>query len=65
MAENFPKPKEGNRYSGTGRTEGPKQDDTKQTHTKHIVIKMSKVKQKERILKAAREEQRVIYKKLP
>ena len=26
--------KEGNRYPGTGRTEGPKQDDPKQTHTK-------------------------------
>ena len=34
MAENFPKPKEKNRYSGTGSTEGPKLDEPKQTHTK-------------------------------
>ena len=29
-----PKPKEGNRYPGTGSTEGPKQDEPKQTYTK-------------------------------
>ena len=26
MADDFPKPKEGNRYQGTGSTEDPKQD---------------------------------------
>ena len=31
---NFLKSREGNRYPGTGSTEGPKQDEHKQTHTK-------------------------------
>ena len=31
----------------------------------HIIIKMAKIKDKERILKAAREKQRVIYKGIP
>ena len=30
----LPKPKEGNRYAGTGSTEGPKQDEPKQINTK-------------------------------
>ena len=30
----FPKPKEGNRCLGTGSTEDPKEDKSKQTHTK-------------------------------
>ena len=37
--------------------------DTKRITTRHIIIKMSKVK--ERILKAAREKQRVTYKGVP
>ena len=45
--------------------DGPKQDEPKQTHTTHIIIKMAKVKDKERILKAAREKQRVTYKGIP
>ena len=32
---------------------------------RHIIIKMPKVKDKERILKAAREKQRVTYKGVP
>ena len=36
--------------------------DPKRTTTRHIIIKMPKVKDKERILKAAREKQRVTYK---
>ena len=36
MAEHFLKSKEGNRYPGTGSTEGPKQDEQKQTHTKTL-----------------------------
>ena len=36
--------------------------DPKRTTTRHIIIKMTKVKDKERILKAAREKQRVTYK---
>ena len=36
--------------------------DPKSTTPRHIIIKMPKVKDKERILKAAREKQRVTYK---
>ena len=39
--------------------------DVKKTTTRHIIIKMPKVKDKERILKAAREKQRVTYKGVP
>ena len=40
----------------------PNKLDPKRTMPKHIIIKMPKVKDKERILKAAREKQRVTYK---
>ena len=36
--------------------------DAKRTTPRHITVKMPKVKDKERILKAAREKQRVTYK---
>ena len=39
--------------------------DTKKTTTRHNIIKMPKVKDKERILKPAREKQRVTYKGVP
>ena len=42
----------------------PNKLDPKRT-LRHIIIKMSKAKDKERILKAAREKQRVTYKELP
>ena len=35
--------------------------DTKRNTSKHIIIKMPKVRDKERILKAGREKQLVIY----
>ena len=38
--------------------------DARRTSLRHIIIKMSKVKDKERILKAAREKQIVTYKGL-
>ena len=37
----------------------------KRTTARHIIIKMPKAKDKERILKAAREKQRVTYKGVP
>ena len=43
----------------------PNKMDTKKPTLRHILIKMPKVKDKERILKAARERQRVIYKGVP
>ena len=39
--------------------------DAKRPTPRHIIIKMQKVKDKERILKAAREKQSVIYRGLP
>ena len=39
--------------------------DPKSTIPRHIIIKIPKVKDKERILKATREKQRVIYKGVP
>ena len=47
----------GNRYTSPGSTESPKQVGPKEDHTKTHLIKMPKVKDKERILKAAREKQ--------
>ena len=55
----------GNRHTSPGSSESPKQDgwsQTKRTTPRHLIIKMPKVKDKERILKAAREKQRVTYK---
>ena len=39
--------------------------DTKRTTPRHIIIKMPKIKDKERILKATREEQLVTYEGVP
>ena len=43
----------------------PNKLDPKRTTSRHIIIKMPKVKDKERILKAARERQRVVWKGVP
>ena len=43
----------------------PNKMDTKRTTPRHIIIKMPKFKDKERILKAAREKQLVAYKGVP
>ena len=39
--------------------------DPKRTTPRHIIIKMSKVRNKERILKAAKEKQMITYKGVP
>ena len=62
MSENKYK---GNRRHDTGSTEGPKQVEPKQAHDKTYYNKNSKVKYKERILKAAREKQNINYKGTP
>ena len=56
---------EGNRHISPESTESPKQVGTKRNTPRHIIIKMPKVKEKENILKAAREKQRVTYKGVP
>ena len=43
----------------------PHKLDLRRTIPRHIIIEMPKVKDKERILKAAREKQRVIYNEFP
>ena len=43
----------------------PKQLDPRRNTPRHIIIKLLKIKDKERILKAAREKERVIYKGVP
>ena len=43
----------------------PNKMDAKRPTTTHIIIKMLKFKDKERILKAAREKESVIYKGIP
>ena len=48
-----------------GSTESPKQVDPKRTTPRHIIIKMTKVKDKERILKAARVKKGITYKGVP
>ena len=45
--------------------ESPKQVDPKRPTPRHIIIKIPKVKDKERILKAARERQRVTHRGVP
>ena len=46
-------------------TESPKQDGCKEAHSKHIIIKVPKVKGKERILKATREKKLITYRGVP
>ena len=43
----------------------PNKTDTKRTTPRHIIIKMLKVKDKQRILQAARENKRVTYRGVP
>ena len=43
----------------------PIQNKSREKHTKTILIKLSKIKYKEKILKAAREKQQITYKGVP
>ena len=43
----------------------PKKSDSRRNTPRHIIITLPKIKDKERILKAAREEETVIYKGVP
>ena len=45
-------------------TKSAKQDEPKEIHTKAIIIKMTKIKDKDRILRATMEKQLITYKKL-
>ena len=61
MNENFPNLVKEIKHTSPGVAESPKQDQPKRLTPRHIITKMQKVKGKERILKAAREKQFVIY----
>ena len=43
----------------------PKKLDPKRNTARHVIMKLSKIKNKERILKAAREKETVIFKGVP
>ena len=66
MEENFPNlVKEMDMQVQEAQRVPNKMDANRTTLARHIIVKMPKVKDKERILKAAREKQLVIYRGLP
>ena len=52
----------GKSHASSGNTEGPNQDEPKEAYSKTHHNYMPNIKDKERILKAAREKQEVTYK---
>ena len=64
MAENFPYLKHTNMKIQEAQR-APNKWNPNRTTPRHIIIKMAKVKDKERILKAAREKQSINYKGTP
>ena len=64
MGENFPNLKETDIKIQEAQRASNKMNPNRST-PRHIVIKMAKVKDKERILKAAREKQNINYKGTP
>ena len=56
---------EGNNYPNPRNSESPKQDKPKAKHPRCILIKLTKIKYKEQILKAAREKQQITHKGIP
>ena len=66
MKENFPNlAKEIDFWEAQEAQRVPKKLDPKRPTPRHIIIKMPRVNDRERILQAAREKQRVIYKGVP
>ena len=66
MKENFPSlPKEIDFQEVQEAQRVPKKLDPRRNTTRHIIITLAKMKQKERILEAAREKETVTYKGLP
>ena len=62
----LPQSGKGNRLpESPGSSVSPKEVGPKEAHTKHIIITSPKIKQKERILKAARKKETVTYKVVP
>ena len=65
MAENFPNLKKETDIQVQEAQRVPNKINPNRPTPRHIILKMAKVKHKERILKAAREKQRVDYKGTP
>ena len=65
IVENFPKMGKGNNHPSPRNPESPKQDKPKAKHPRHILIKLTKIKHKEQILKAARGKQQITHKGIP
>ena len=64
-AENFPNLEEQIVSQDMEVHTSPKTRDAKKTTPRHIVIKMAKIKDKDRLLKAARERNKITYKEKP
>ena len=66
MKEKFPNLTKEIDFQEVQETQGvPKKLDPKRSTTRHIIITLPKMKDKERILKAAREKETVTYKRVP
>ena len=64
MMKNFPNLRR-EKVTQIQETLSPKQEEPKEAHFRHIINKVAKFQDKERILKAAREKQEVTYKGAP
>ena len=60
----LPQPGKGNRLPGSPGSPGSPENPRRNT-PRHIIIKLSKIKDKERILNATREKETVTYKRVP
>ena len=67
IAENFPKMgKEiATQVQETQSPRNPNMINPRQNNPRHILIKLTKIKHKEQILKAAREKQQITHKRIP
>ena len=65
MKENFPNLTKEIDFQKVQEAQSPKEIEPKEAHTRHIIITLSKIKDKERVLKVAREKETVTYKGVP
>ena len=66
MKENFPNPAKERDFQEVQKAQRvPKKLDPRRNTPRHIIIKVPKIKDKESILKAAREKETVTYKGVP
>ena len=65
MKENFPNLAKEIEFQEVQEAQSPKEVGPKEEHSKHIIITLAKMKQKERILEAASKKETVTYKGVP